>query len=97
MKTAENGAVVVDAQLLRTWRLSLASSLLRPECDEGKQTAQHPRDDACGAFNAVWCLHPISSGAAWICSNAFATSCPAFPACHSPDRPRIVQRLSFDW
>ena len=88
IKIVENGAVVVDAQLLRTWRLPLAFSLPRPECDEGKQTAQHPLDDACSAINAVWCLHQRSSGAAWICSNAFATSCPAFPECHFPDRSR---------
>lgn len=89
MKTVGNGAVVVGAQLLRTWRLPLAFSLLMPECDEGKQRVQqHSLDDASSGFNAVWCLYQDSSVAAWICSNAFATSCPAFPACHSPDRPR---------
>ena len=89
MKTVGNGAGVADAQLLRTWRLALASSILRPECDEDKQTAHHLLDDASGAFNAVWCLYQDSLVAAWICSNAFATSCPAFSACHSPDRPKI--------
>ena len=37
IRTAENGAAVVDVQLLRTWRLFLAFSLLKPKRDRGNR------------------------------------------------------------